>query len=58
MKFYFYPHHSKKGRRMKMSEVREHLSEPQIEDAKDAKRKDPCEEVSYMTVGGYIVVEL
>ena len=43
---------------MKMSEVREHLSDLQIEDAKDAKRNDPCEEVSYMTVGGYIVVEL
>ncbi len=58
MKFYFYPNNNGKPHRMKMSEVREHLSEPQIEDAKDAKTRDPEEEVCYMAVGGCIVVEL
>ena len=41
MKFYFYPDNGK-PRRMKMSEVRGHLSEPQFEDAKDTKRKAPA----------------
>lgn len=58
MKFYFYPNNNSKPRRMKMSEVREHLSEPSIVEAKEAKRNDPLEEVSYLTVGGVIVVEL
>lgn len=57
MKFYFYDK-SGKGREMDMDEVRQHLSEGQIEEAIEAKREDPNEEVSYMTVGGMIVVEL
>ena len=56
MKFYFVTKDGKR-RRMKMSEVREHMGEYQIQEAKDAKRADPNEEVSYMTIGGYIIVE-
>ncbi len=56
MKFYFYPRNGKK-RRMKMAEVREHLSEKQIAEAKTAKMEDPYEEVSYMADGGFIVCE-
>lgn len=56
MKFYFYDR-SGKAREMDMEEVREHLSVNQIEDAIAAKIADPQEEVSYMTVGGYIAVE-
>ena len=56
MKFYFL---TKDGarREMTMDEVREHMSEYQIGEALDAKRSDPNEEVSYMTVGGFIVVD-
>ncbi len=57
MKFYFYKKWDGEGREMKMDEVRKHLSEDQIEDAIFAKETDPLEEVSYMTVGGYIVVD-
>lgn len=39
-------------------QVREHLSEHQIEEGIRAKQSDPNEEVSYMTVGGYIGIEL
>ena len=56
MKFYFATKDGKR-RRMKMSEVREQMGEYQIQEAKDAKRADPNEEVSYMTIGGYIIVE-
>lgn len=40
------------------AELREHLSAGQIVEAIDAKLADPAEEVSYMTVGGIIRVEL
>ena len=56
MKFYFVTKDGNR-RKMKMSEVREHMGEYQIQEAKDAKRADPDEEVSYMTIGGYIIVE-
>ena len=39
-------------------ETREHMSIYQMEDAIEAKRQDPCEEVSYLTIGGTISVEL
>ena len=35
----------------------EHLSPAQIDAAIAAKKEDPNEEVSYMTRGGYIVVD-
>lgn len=56
MKFYF---QDTQGNRRELSweELREHMSEYQIEEAAEAKRADPLEEVSYMTVGGFIVVE-
>lgn len=56
MNFYFYDK-TGKNRKMDMSEVQEHLSDCQIEDAIQAKRENPNEEVSYTTVGGMIVVE-
>lgn len=56
MKFYFVTKDGNR-RRMKMSEVREHMGEYQIQEAKAAKRADPNEEVSYMTIGGYITVD-
>ena len=50
---------------MGMDEVREHLTEAQIEEALQAKRDDPNEEVSYMAqldiegipLSGCIVIE-
>lgn len=58
MKFYFYDRiRNGSAREMKMDEVQQHLSPAQIEDAISAKREDPNEEVSYMTRGGYIVVD-
>ena len=57
MKFY---HQDKQGNRRELSqeEVLEHMTPYQIREAIEAKRADPQEEVSYMTVGGFIVVEL
>ena len=58
LKFYFYDRiRDGEAREMNMDEVRQHLSIQQIEDAIDAKEADPNEEVSYMTRGGYIVVD-
>ena len=56
MKFYFY---GKNGchREMTDEEVHQHLTTGQIEDSINAKKADPLEEVSYMTVGGFIVVD-
>lgn len=57
MKFYFY---GKDGvsKKLTTAEVREHLSECQIAEAIEAKQADPLEEVSYMTVGGFIRIEI
>lgn len=57
MKFYF---DKKDGTTTLLSEeeLREHMSEYNIREAIDAKQADPQEEVVYMTVGGYIRVEL
>lgn len=57
MKFYYQSRDGKTRRVLTDEEVREHLSEAQIEDALDAKYADPDEEVSYMTRGGFIVLE-
>lgn len=58
MKFYFYDRiRNGEAREMSMDEVQQHLSTKQIDDAIDAKKADPLEEVSYMTRGGYIVID-
>lgn len=54
-KFYFVSNDGKERRALSDEELREHMSAYQIGEAKEAKRNDPEEEVSYMTVGGYIV---
>lgn len=56
MKFYF---QDKRGNRRELDqdELREHMSEYNIREAIEAKQADPLEEVSYMTVGGFIIVE-
>lgn len=56
MKFYF---QDEQGNRRELGpeELREHMSGYQIGEAIEAKRADPLEEVSYMTVGGFIIVE-
>lgn len=56
MKFYF---QNWKGYRteLTMREVREHMSDFQVQEAVEAKRADPLEEVSYLTVGGRIILE-
>ena len=56
MKFYFQDEQGNR-REIGAEELREHMSEYQIGEAKQAKQADPLEEVSYMTVGGYIVVD-
>ena len=57
MKFYF---QDKQGNRRELSpeELLEHMSEYQIREAIEAKCVDPLEEVSYMTVGGFIVLDV
>lgn len=58
MKFYFYDRiRNGKAREMKMDEVRQHLSQRQVDDAIEAKQEDPLEEVSYLTRGGFIVID-
>lgn len=58
MKFYFYDRiRNGSPREMKKNEVQEHLSPAQIEAAIAVKKEDPNEEVSYMTRGGYIVID-
>lgn len=56
MKFYF---QDEQGNRRELSpeELREHMSEYQIREASEAKLLDPLEEVSYMTVGGFIIID-
>ncbi len=57
MKFYFYVRHGENRRELTMEEVHRHLSESQIEEGIEAKKMDPLELVSYMTVGGFIEIE-
>lgn len=56
-KFYF---QDKQGNRRELDqeELREHMSEYNIREAIAAKRADPQEEVSYMTVDGFIVLDV
>jgi hypothetical protein len=56
VKFYF---QDKQGnlRELSPEEVLEHMTVYQIQEAIEAKRAAPLEEVSYMTVGGFIIVE-
>lgn len=58
MKFYFYDRiQNGESREMQMDEVQQHLSQTQISEGIEAKKADPLEEVSYMTVGGFIVID-
>lgn len=57
MRFYFVSRDGATRRELTDEELREHMSEYQIGEALEAKRNDPDEEVSYMTVGGYIIVD-
>lgn len=58
MKFYFYDRiRNGKAREMQMEEVQQHLSQSQIDEGIEAKKADPLKEVSYMTIGGYIVID-
>ena len=57
MRFYYTNTKGQNARELTMDEVHQHLSECQIEEAIEAKQEDPHEEVSYMTVGGYIICE-
>lgn len=56
MKFYF-DKQDGTNQELTMDEVREHMSEYNIKEAIEAKKADPLEEVSYMTVGGFIRVD-
>ncbi len=56
MKFYF-DKQDGTSQELTMDEVREHMSEYNIKEAIEAKKADPLEEVSYMTVGGFIRVD-
>lgn len=57
MKFYF-DKNDGTSQKLTDEELREHMSEYNIYEATEAKKADPLEEVSYMTVGGFIRVEL
>lgn len=56
MKFYFQDEHGNR-RELSPEELLEHMSEYQIREAIEAKCADLLEEVSYMTVGGFIVLD-
>jgi hypothetical protein len=56
MKFYF-DKQDGTSQELTMDEVRKHMSEYNIKEAIEAKKADPLEEVSYMTVGGFIRVD-
>ena len=56
MKFYFQDYQGNR-RELSPEELREHMSEYNIREAIEAKQADPLEEVSYMTIGGFIIVE-
>lgn len=58
MKFYFYDRRGQYRREMPEDEVRKYLSAEQIEEAIEAKRADPLEQVSYMTAVGFIHCEI
>lgn len=57
MRFYF---QDRQGNRTELTdeEVLEHMTPYQVREATEAKQADPLEEVSYMTVGGFIIAEL
>ena len=57
MKFYLANNEGKK-KRISKSEALEHLSDFQMSEGIEAKKADPNEEVSYMTVGGHIIIDL
>ena len=57
-KFYFQSKDGTIYRELSHEELREHMSEYQISEALEAKQADPLEEVSYMTVGGFIVLDV
>lgn len=57
MKFYFDKTNGE-SKKLTKTEALEHLSNYQLKEGIEAKKADPCEEVSYMTVGGYIRIEL
>lgn len=57
MKFYFQANDGSR-RELTDDELREHMSEYNIYEAIKAKQEDPDEEVSYMTVGGFIICEM
>lgn len=57
MRFYF-DGYDGTSKELSMDEVREHMSEYNIKEATEAKKSYPLEQVSYMTVGGFIRVEL
>lgn len=57
MKLYFTDYKGGSRRELTLEEAREHLSELQIEEGREAILADPLEDVSYMTKGGYIHFE-
>jgi hypothetical protein len=56
MKYYFIDRQGN-SRKLTAKEVRERLTPDQQLEAIEAKRQDPLEEVSFMTIGGRIVCE-
>jgi hypothetical protein len=61
VKYYFDEHNGKcYGKSFKITKAKalKHLSESQIKEGIDAKKADPNIEVSYMTAGGFIRIEL
>lgn len=57
MKIYFDKDNGE-SKKLTKSEALEHLSKFQLEEGIKTKKADPREEVSYMTVGGFIRIEL
>ena len=56
MNFYY---QDKQGKvvQIEEEEAREHLEWWQINEGIEAKQADPCEEVSYMIDGGFIIID-
>ena len=58
MKLYFTDYKGGSRRELTLDEAREHLSEAQIEEGREAILTDPLEDVSCMAKGGFIHFEL
>ena len=54
---YYYHHRNGTIEELTEEDAGKYLSETQIREGIEAKKADPCEEVSYMAFDGFIVID-